>query len=586
MEVDDLVVSQELSGYYKLKRKLFWARRFIVIKSGILYYYKNPTSTIPRGIYHLLGKKILKDSTYLTIEIQKVGSEPLKIQFPSANEFNLWFQHLTLSTSSNKEAIQPCAYEELQKLSDQENQKLVNQIPQTKLLPGIKSKIEEIKSRSYYLVGCKGQSLLSYTGEKNVNVKEKKKIDLRLWIVGLCIGILTCQMILGNFLTVLGLMAVGAYLYCGNAMVKDEPTVEAKVYFKNSVLFKAGVGEILTALFDTICRTAWDPFLVDAVETAEIKLTYHFQSTTQTQDINRILVREGSAFYLIEKTNHDIKNLFLIESKDKKGQFLTLITHYGCMDSKLSPLIGNPDILTCLKVFVESNTVYVTTTQITEVEKSSDEEDHQESSSILDTDPFSSYNHEALKVLKEAEEFLNSKDGWEVLKLSSPFVKGYRKKVGAGFFVVRGEGEINRTPSEILELLQDLPRKSTYDTSYESGHNIEPLDSSMEIVYQKYKGKLGVSARDFCLLQKRFELPDGRTVALATSINHVKCPETKFVRAHLYFGCHFLTPTGPRTTMDVYMIYVDIRGNVPKFLANTVQVEQAMLVDNLRNVLS
>ena len=586
MEGEDLALgSQELSGYFKLKRKLFWARRFIVIKSGILYYYKNPTSTIPRGIYHMLGKKVLKDAKDLTLEIQKENSEPLRIQFPSASEFNLWYQHLLISTNSGKGLSQPCAFEELQKISDSENQKLVSQIPQTKLLPGIKAKIEEIKTRQYNLVGCRGPSLLSCTSQ-SPSKKEVRKIDMKLWVVGFLIATLVFQEIFGNILTVLGLATIAMFIYFGGVMIKDEPTVEAKVHFKNSVLFKAGVGEVLTALFDTMCRTAWDPFLIDAVEGSSIKLTYHFQCSTHIQDMNRTLVREGSYFYLLEKTGQDIKNLFVIESKDKKGQLLTLITHYGCTDSGLSPLTGSPDTLTCLKVFVESNTVYVNTNQITEVDKSSDEEDHSEHNSVLDTDPNSSLNHEAAKVLKEAEDFLNSKDGWEPLKLSSSLVKGYRKKVGAGYFVVRGEGEINRTPSEILEALQDLSRKSAYDTSFESGHNIEILDPSMEIVYQKYKGKLGVSARDFCLLQKRFDLPDGKVVALATSINHAKCPETKFVRAHLYFGCHFLTPIGPRTTMDVYMIYVDIRGNVPKFLANTVQVEQAMLVDNLRNFLS
>ena len=121
---------------------------------------------------------------------------------------------------------------------------------------------------------------------------------------------------------------------------------------------------------------------------------------------------------------------------------------------------------------------------------------------------------------------------------------------------------------------------------YESGYIVETINESMEIVYQKYKSKGPVSARDFCLLQKRFDYPGGKVVAVATSITHKECPETKFVRAHLFMGCHFLTPTGPNTTLDVYMVYADIKGSVPKFIINSVQNDQAMLVDNLRNYLN
>ena len=65
------------------------------------------------------------------------------------------------------------------------------------------------------------------------------------------------------------------------------------------------------------------------------------------------------------------------------------------------------------------------------------------------------------------------------------------------------------------------------------------------------------------MLQKSFEYPGEKVVVVATSIT---CPETKFVRANLFMGCHFLTPPGPNSTFDIQLIYVDIRGSVPKFI--------------------
>ena len=42
---------RELRVYFKTKRKHFWVRRFMVLKSEILYYYyKNATATAPTGL--------------------------------------------------------------------------------------------------------------------------------------------------------------------------------------------------------------------------------------------------------------------------------------------------------------------------------------------------------------------------------------------------------------------------------------------------------------------------------------------------------------------------------------------------------
>ena len=218
-----------------------------------------------------------------------------------------------------------------------------------------------------------------------------------------------------------------------------------------------------------------------------------------------------------------------------------------------------------------------------EVESEEDELSH--SMSVINETGNAFYNNEAMRVLKEAEALLEEQEGWEDLKLKSKLVKGSRRKAAGGLFVIRGEGEIQRTPPEIVEALKDIAKKGGYDSMFECGHVVEMVSDSTEVVYQKYKSKGPVSARDFCLLQKRFDYPGGKVVAVAVSITHAQCPETKFVRAHLFMGCHFLTPTGPNSTMDVYMVYVDIKGSVPKFIINSVQNDQAMLVESLRNYL-
>ncbi|OMJ80741.1 hypothetical protein SteCoe_18948 [Stentor coeruleus] len=578
--------NKELSGYLKIKRSLFWARRFIVLKSGILYYYKSATATAPRGLYHLSGLKINKDQSEMIVEIFRENSKTLKIQFSSKNEFNLWYQALTMSTTANEKiAGQPCAYLDMQKSVDKENSQLIDQIPKSQMQASLKLKIEEIKNRTYKLVGTRGGSTF-YCTHKHVEEKKKPKSDMKMLGIIVLIILEIVRNIMGNELSLLLLLGLLGYYYSIKNIPEDKPVVDHKYHFKCAINIKSGVGEILTALHDTISRHHWEPYLNESEENSSIKLTYSFNNIILNQELIRTLVKDSNIFYLLEKVGNEIKNLFIIESKNKKGEFLTQIHHYGCLDNHENPLVGNADILNCLKFFIESNTVYVSSGEIAQGDKSSDEEEGHLSQSIVENDSAGFYHSEANRVLKEAEALLEEQTGWEDLKLSSKIIKGYRRKAAAGLFVIKAEGEINRNATEIMEVLKDLPRKAGYDTTFESGSIIEVIDSFTEICYQKYKGKLGVSPRDFCFLQKRWQMPDGKWIAVATSVTHPSCPETKFVRAHLFMGCHFLTPTGPNSTHDVYMIYVDIRGSIPKFLANTVQVDQAMLIENLRNFLN
>ena len=90
MEKEELSIeNRDLSNYLKTKRKHFWVRRFVLVKSRILYYYKNSTSTVPRGIIHLEGAIITIDAKEFVLDISKANVSSLKIQFPNLPEFNL-----------------------------------------------------------------------------------------------------------------------------------------------------------------------------------------------------------------------------------------------------------------------------------------------------------------------------------------------------------------------------------------------------------------------------------------------------------------------------------------------------------------
>lgn len=103
---------------------------------------------------------------------------------------------------------------------------------------------------------------------------------------------------------------------------------------------------------------------------------------------------------------------------------------------------------------------------------------------------------------------------------------------------------------------------------------ILPLQSSF--VYNKFKGQFGVSARDFVMLGTFFVDDDGRRIIVTTSEMHPKyMPTTKIVRAHLHIGGWILTPDkfNPNRFLAQYVVKVDLKGNLPRFVVNKVNEE-------------
>ncbi|OMJ90071.1 hypothetical protein SteCoe_7653 [Stentor coeruleus] len=193
------------------------------------------------------------------------------------------------------------------------------------------------------------------------------------------------------------------------------------------------------------------------------------------------------------------------------------------------------------------------------------------------------YYKETDRVLRISKELLSLETGWEPISISSKTVKAYRRPAAAGLYIIKAEGEINRTPPEIVECLKDLDHKHLYDASFDKGHIVKLLADDIGIVYQRFKAIWPTSGRDFCLLQRKIDLEEGAIVAVAVSTQHPECPEVpECVRGVIHFGCHFMFPTGPNVTRMVYFLLLDVKGYIPAFVVNFTQSTQAMFVENLR----
>jgi len=107
----------------------------------------------------------------------------------------------------------------------------------------------------------------------------------------------------------------------------------------------------------------------------------------------------------------------------------------------------------------------------------------------------------------------------------------------------------------------------------EDAHDIELLPLNTNIFYNKFKGMLTVSARDFVMLGTYYVDDQNRHIIVALSVDHPDYPPfKKIVWGHTYIGGWILTPD-PDDSSWFYAEYLnkaDLGGKLPGFVVKMV----------------
>ena len=111
---------------------------------------------------------------------------------------------------------------------------------------------------------------------------------------------------------------------------------------------------------------------------------------------------------------------------------------------------------------------------------------------------------------------------------------------------------------------------------------VKRLGDKADIAYLSYQGKLGVCARDLCLLRAWQQRADGTTVLVSTSIDVDDVPKvTGKVRAECRDCAYFVTPVEGGCIFS-YVIQLDMKGYVPLFFSNLIQTQHPLIITMLR----
>lgn len=148
--------------------------------------------------------------------------------------------------------------------------------------------------------------------------------------------------------------------------------------------------------------------------------------------------------------------------------------------------------------------------------------------------------------------------------------------------VARGQGYIRARPEDVLNMLIAVERRPDWDDLCDYASQVKKLGDNSDIVYLSYQGKLGVCARDLCLLRAWQERPDGSTILVSHSIDTADVPRVAGkVRAECHDCAYMVTPADDGCIFS-YVIQLDMKGYVPLFFSNLIQTQHPLIITMLR----
>mmetsp|Transcript_29455 Transcript_29455/g.94478 ORF Transcript_29455/g.94478 Transcript_29455/m.94478 type:complete len:252 (-) Transcript_29455:31-786(-) len=176
----------------------------------------------------------------------------------------------------------------------------------------------------------------------------------------------------------------------------------------------------------------------------------------------------------------------------------------------------------------------------------------------------------------------SAQEDWKSVRGGESHVVDIQPDLHGPVKMARGQGFIRATPQEVFQVLLHVERRPDWDDLCDYGSQVRQLGDNADIVYLSYQGKLGVCARDLCLLRGWLQNPDGSAILVAHSIECGDVPKVAGkVRAECHDCAYMITPMEDGCLFS-YAIQLDMKGYVPLFFSNLIQTQHPLIISMLR----
>ncbi len=159
---------------------------------------------------------------------------------------------------------------------------------------------------------------------------------------------------------------------------------------------------------------------------------------------------------------------------------------------------------------------------------------------------------------------------WEEVKRTKGIIVYEFEVEDRDLAAFRGVGAVNGTLYEILAILSDSDRRTEWQHKCVGAHDVERINESSRITYNRTAAPWPVDDRDVVLKTKiKVVEPDQVILAQFRAISTPKKGKVKGVVRMPYLKGHYkLTRVGPKRTRVEYQVDADPGGWLPDWLAN------------------
>eukprot|EP00916_Digyalum_oweni_P005942 GHVL01010277.1.p1 GENE.GHVL01010277.1~~GHVL01010277.1.p1 ORF type:complete len:402 (-),score=40.83 GHVL01010277.1:1578-2783(-) len=167
-----------------------------------------------------------------------------------------------------------------------------------------------------------------------------------------------------------------------------------------------------------------------------------------------------------------------------------------------------------------------------------------------------------------------------------------KKHLGKEPLLVKGSVNLGKVSVRaVLAVLEQVDGNRNFDPQFDFGYHLQYFSEDLGIIYQAYKGIMGIPGRDFlCLAAVDRTSDDGYVVATQSIDDDIwrnkipKYAENRTVRGKIMIGGFCIEKKSDKTVMVTFVTQVNLNANIPAFILNQVAHNQIQSLANLRSV--
>ncbi len=166
----------------------------------------------------------------------------------------------------------------------------------------------------------------------------------------------------------------------------------------------------------------------------------------------------------------------------------------------------------------------------------------------------------------------DAKPNWEKLSDDDGITVYRWEKKDSPLFAFKGEALVEASIAKVASVLADTPRRGEWVPHLIEGRVVRSISERERIEYTSLETPPFTKNRDFVLHARAEHKPATNELFFHfSSVEDAEAPKTDMIRGQVINSHYRMRPVGETKTQLEYLVHVDPKGGIPRWLVNMVQ---------------